>query len=100
VILRVFRVKVAFEHHHRWRDQIKHEVMPALSRVDGLLAFYAGEPIEDAEDEFTMVTLWRDLEAVRAFAGADWHEAVFHGEEAELAQDVTVEHFRVFGSRA
>jgi heme-degrading monooxygenase HmoA len=73
--------------------------MPALARVDGLLAFYAGEPIDDGENEFTMVTVWRDLEAVAAFTGGDWRRIVMLGEETDFAADATVEHFRIFGSR-
>jgi len=81
VILRVFRVRVPADKHQEWRDLVKHESMPALARTEGLLAYFAGEPIDDG-NEFTMVTLWRDLDAVSAFAGGDWHEVVLIGDEA------------------
>lgn len=99
MILRVFRVKIPADQHHRWRDVVKHESMPALARIDGLLAYYAGEPVDAGEDEFTMVTVWRDLDAVAAFTGGDYRDIVMLGEETDFAADAVVEHFRVFGSR-
>jgi heme-degrading monooxygenase HmoA len=98
VILRVFRVSIPAGRHQEWRDLVKHESMPALSRTDGLLAFWAGEPVDEG-DEFTMVTLWRDLDAVRAFTGGDYHDIVMLGEETDFAAEAGVEHFRIFGSK-
>ena len=99
MILRVFRVTIPADCHQVWRDLVKHESMPALSRTDGLLAYWAAEPIDEGDDEFTMVTLWRDLDAVRAFTGGDHHDVVLLGEETAFAQGATVGHFRVFGSK-
>ena len=57
---------------------------------------------EDGRTEFTMVTLWDDYDAVRAFAGADPDVAVFYPEDDEflVEREVVVRHYDVYGWRA
>jgi heme-degrading monooxygenase HmoA len=64
---------LAAEAHH-YEGHYRSEVLPALSRVPGfrgarLLRRSAGDEVE-----FCSLTFFEDLDAIRAFAGAD-HEA-------------------------
>ena len=53
----------------------------------------------DVEDttEFVMFTLWDSLEAVKAFAGADYETAVFYPEDDRflIERDLTAAHYDV-----
>jgi hypothetical protein len=41
------------------------------------------------------VTLWQDVESVRAFAGERWQEAVITPEEEQLLSDTWIAHYDV-----
>lgn len=52
---------------------------------------------EGEHTEFAMYTLWDDMDAVRAFAGADPEQAVFYPEDDRYLtrRDLTVQHYDV-----
>ncbi|HYM50867.1 MAG TPA: antibiotic biosynthesis monooxygenase [Candidatus Limnocylindrales bacterium] len=47
--------------------------------------------------EFVMFTLWESLDAVRAFAGADYEQAVFYPEDDRflVERDLVATHYEV-----
>ena len=52
---------------------------------------------EGNETRFLVLSLWRDLEAVRAFAGEEYEKARYYPEDKQFLLDLTpyVEHFEV-----
>ena len=92
MILRIFRLQAhsgrgaALEHVVRTRG------VPNISRRDGLVALLLGRPDKSDGDELVLVTLWRDLDAVRAFKGDAWREARLLPEELELTAAASVSH--------
>jgi len=94
-VVRIFRARVRPGRQAELADLVRELSIPNLSQSDGLLAYYPGAPLGDAE-EFSMVSIWRDLGAVRAYAGNDWAKPViYEGEEAVLAE-VHVHHYELF----
>ena len=69
--------------------------IPELSQAEGLLAYYPGEPLGDSE-EFAMVSVWRDLGAVRSYAGDDWALPVIYPGEEDVLEEVHVHHYELF----
>jgi|SRR5579872_636598 len=55
---------------------LRHETIPALAHIEGFLTYSVMR--RDVEDgiEFQVLTMWRSLEAIEAFAGADVTRAV------------------------
>jgi len=49
-------------------------------------------------DEFVMVTVWKDMEALRAFAGDDWKASVIPESERPLLEVSLVHHYEVIDS--
>lgn len=51
----------------------------------------------DAECEFVMVSLWKPIDDIRAFAGEDVEQAVFYPEEDRflVERDLRVRHYEV-----
>jgi heme-degrading monooxygenase HmoA len=51
----------------------------------------------DDRAEFVVVSFWRDLDAVKRFAGESYERAVFYSEDAEflIARDEHTDHYEV-----
>jgi len=94
-VVRIFRARVIPGRQAELADLVRELSIPQLSQSEGLLAYYPGAPLGDSE-EFSMISIWRDLGAVRAYAGKDWAKPVIYdGEEAVLAE-VHVHHYELF----
>jgi heme-degrading monooxygenase HmoA len=55
---------------------LRSEVLPEIRQIDGARGAYVLREPLDGEVEFVAITLWDSLDAVRAFAGADYEVAV------------------------
>ena len=53
----------------------------------------------DGRTEFTMITVWDELESIIAFAGPDPDQAVFYPLDKRflVERDLTVRHYDVYG---
>lgn len=76
---------------------LRSEVLPGIQQIDGYRGAYVLRREDGEHIEFVTVTLWESLEAVRAFAGADYEAAVVPPEaRALLARfDERSTHFEV-----
>jgi heme-degrading monooxygenase HmoA len=61
---------------------LRDSTFPALAGIDGHEGAYAFRRDVDGEVEFVVLTIWRSLDAVHAFAGDD-HEAAVVPPEAQ-----------------
>lgn len=98
MIIRVFRARTRpgmGETHERLVRELS---MPLVGAQPGLIAFYVGRPVGGNTDEYSMVSLWEDIAALRAFAGDDWEQAVIPEPERPNLQEVHVHHYEVFGT--
>jgi quinol monooxygenase YgiN len=91
-IIRVFRARAKPGLVEALEQRLRDDVLPEVAATPGLLAYHAGVPHGDSR-EFVMVTVWEDLDAVRAFAGEDYTQAVLYGDTPELIEDVSLQHF-------
>jgi hypothetical protein len=55
---------------------LRQTAMPFVSGHEGLVAQHVGRPMASSPDEFVYIAVWRDLAALRAFAGEDWTKAL------------------------
>lgn len=62
--------------------------------ADGMEAVHFGTPTEHTPDEYVVVSVWRDLDALRGFAGDAWNEPKLSLTEAHLLEEATVHHYR------
>ena len=58
-----------------------------MREQEGLISASDGLPHECSPREFSMVTHWRDLDALKQFAGEDRQTAVVHPDEAHLLRE-------------
>jgi heme-degrading monooxygenase HmoA len=55
---------------------VRDEVFPEIDQVEGARGAYLVRRESSSEVEFIALTLWESLDAVRAFAGEDYEQAV------------------------
>lgn len=81
----------------RYVGYLRRTGLADFAATPGNEAAYCLRRIEGDEAEFTIISLWRDLEAVEAFAGAKPERAVFYPEDDAflLRRDELVSHHQV-----
>ena len=96
MIVRVFRARIREGHTDDFREMVRTQSIPWLRDSDGMLGYVAGEPMADAPRDFLMLTLWRDVEALRAFAGDAWDTPVVTPDEEPLVEAMFADHYLRF----
>lgn len=96
MIVRVFRARVREGRVPEFKKMVQEQSVPWLERSDGMLGYFPGEPLSATSREFVMVTLWRDVEALQAFAGEQWESPVVTPDEAPLVEEMFAHHYRRF----
>jgi quinol monooxygenase YgiN len=93
-IVRVFRARAKPGSVEALERVAREHAIPGVAAARGLVAQYAGRPHGDSR-EFVMVSVWTDLDAVRAFAGDDYDQPVLYAETEELIEEAWLHHYEV-----
>ena len=96
MIIRVFRVRIREGFQAEFKRLVQEQSIPWLKKSDGMLGCIPGEPFGPDKQEFLMISMWRDLESLRAFAGENWDDPVVTADEAPLVDAMSAEHFLGF----
>jgi heme-degrading monooxygenase HmoA len=97
VILRAWRARAEPARRDAYPEFFRRHVVPELRAVPGFLGATLAVRDVDGAVEFTVITRWASLEAVRGFAGSTIDRAVVEpGAAATLrGYDHTVDHLTV-----
>ncbi len=98
MIVRVFRARVRPGKSVEFESLVQQLSIPLVRKQKGLVAFYSGRPTGASKDEFVMVTVWRDLASLKAFAGDNWEAAVIPEDERPVLRQTFVHHYEVIDS--
>ena len=93
MITRFFRAIVHEGKEDAFRKVFLETLLPMIRAREGLISASVGLPHESSPQEFSMITRWRDMESLRAFAGDDWRNAVIDPSEAHLLKETFVHHY-------
>jgi heme-degrading monooxygenase HmoA len=93
VIIRVFRPTIHPGKEAEFESFLHDTAIPLVSQQSGLIAQHVGKPRDPSSTEFVFVTVWEDVESIKAFAGERWQEAVITPEEEDLLQDTWIGHY-------
>ena len=96
MIIRIFKAKIRKGQVSEFKLMVKNQSIPWLESSEGMLGYFPGEPFGENAREFVMITLWRDLDSLKAFAGTDWDNPVVTEDEAPLVETMMAEHYRKF----
>lgn len=93
MILRVFRARLKPGARQAFEKLCNDVSIPLLRAQPGLVTLHVGKPLPDHPDEFVLVSVWKDLESLKAFAGDTWDHPMILPGEAALVQETTVQHY-------
>jgi heme-degrading monooxygenase HmoA len=95
VIVRVFRPTIHPGKEAEFEAFLRDVAIPLVSQQSGLVAQHVGRPRDESSREFVYVTVWQDVESIRAFAGEDWEQAVITPDEEHLLQHTWIRHYEL-----
>jgi heme-degrading monooxygenase HmoA len=97
MIARVWASRVASSNMKAYLKHFSKSVLPDLKRYDGFASALVLTRDLDGETEVVVNTFWKNLAAIKAFAGADCEAAVVVPEAAALliSYDKRVKHYVV-----
>jgi heme-degrading monooxygenase HmoA len=81
VIIRVFRPTIHPGMEREFESFLRDTAVPLVSQQSGLVAQQMDRPRDSSSSEYLYVTVWEDVESIRAFAGERWQEAVITPDE-------------------
>ena len=93
MIIRVFRARLKPGKRPTFERLCNVVSLPLMRGQPGMLAASITQPAPRREGEFALVSVWRDLESLKAFAGESWQAAVILPSEADLLEEAWVEHY-------
>ena len=93
MIMRIFQVLTHEGKEEDFRTFFRDVAIPLMKRTDGLVQVLPGAARADSPREFSFVMLWRDLDALKAFAGEDYTNPHIDPAEAELVESRTIRHY-------
>jgi heme-degrading monooxygenase HmoA len=97
MIARLWRGSATSEKANDYVAHVQHAVLPELNQIDGYRGIYVLRRELDDGVEFTVLTLWESMDAIRQFAGANVETAVVAPAAQALlrAFDSTVTHYEI-----
>jgi hypothetical protein len=95
MIIRVFRPTIHPGKEGEFESFLDDTARPLLARQSGLVAQYIGRPTDGSSAEYVYITIWKDVDSVRSFAGERWQEAVIDPGEAHLLKETSIEHYEL-----
>jgi heme-degrading monooxygenase HmoA len=97
MIIREWRGRASASNTEAYPQHFRAHVLPELQVLPGFLGAHLSRRPLGEQIEFMVLTRWRDLDAIRAFAGDEIGKAVVElGAVAALVDfDTTVQHYDV-----
>jgi heme-degrading monooxygenase HmoA len=92
LIIRIFRLRARRGRAADLERVVRERGVPNIARRDGLVSLFLGRPDDGDDHDLVLVSVWRDIEAIRAFKGEAWREARLLPEELELSESAFVWH--------
>jgi heme-degrading monooxygenase HmoA len=93
VVIRVFRPTIHPGKEAEFESFLRNTAVPLVSRQSGIVAQHVGKPRDPSSTEYLYVTVWQDVDSIRAFAGERWQEAVIAPDEEHLLKDTWIGHY-------
>lgn len=95
MIMRVFQVLTYPGKEAAFADFLLETALPMVNRTKGLISVHAGLPMVDEPRKFSVVMIWRDLDALKAFVGDDYRAPHIDPAEEGLVEFRSISHYEV-----
>ena len=81
MILRTWHGRTSFADAEKYEEFMRERAAPDYQSVPGLIRALFTRRDDDNEAHFLLVTIWRDLESLKQFAGDDPSKAKYYPED-------------------
>ena len=95
MIIRIFRVVVFEDKIEQFRDFFLNTAVPLMNGTGGIETIHFGLPRQEKPNEFAIVMVWKDLEALKSFVGKDWPVPHVHPDEEGIVKERFLHHYEL-----
>lgn len=98
MIARMWQGKVPKEKSVRYRKYVQQTGLKDYHKIDGNITAYLLTKDEGNVTHFFILSIWRDFEAIKEFAGKDYQKARYYPEDEQFLIELPpyVKHYDVF----
>jgi heme-degrading monooxygenase HmoA len=98
MIARIWKGRTRLEHYEDYTDFTRRNAVPDYSNTEGFIGLSFLRKKSGTEAHFTLITYWKDIDAIKRFAGDDYERAKYYPEDQFFLLEFPerVEHFEVF----
>lgn len=93
MIIRVFRAQIHKGKEKQFEDFFFNTALPRMKKRPGCVSAMVGKPLDSSSNEYLMVMVWENVEAIKNFAGENWREARIDPAEVDLLKSTLVYHY-------
>jgi quinol monooxygenase YgiN len=93
MIIRIFQVVTRPGKEEAFSRFFHETAIPLMQGTEGIVTVLPGAARADSPREFSFVMVWRDLDALKAFAGEDYETPHIDPVEADLVASRTIRHY-------
>jgi len=87
MIIRLVHVKVRPGKQAEFRQVLELLSVPEVQRRHGLIAFYPGQPLGPASEDFVLVTVWKGRKGQEIGCSQEWIEKIIPHEAMPLVEE-------------
>ena len=98
MIVRIFQVTTQPGKAEEFAEFFHGTAIPLMKKQKGLETLIPCAPHPETPEEFAMVMIWRDMDAMKAFVGETWRDAHILPEEAALVKARDIRHYELVES--
>ncbi len=101
MIARIWHGRTKAEDFERYSDFLIKRAIPDYRNTEGFIKLIFLRKKEEDVAHFTLITFWKDINAIKKFAGEDFEKAKYYEEDKEflLEFEEKVEHYEVFAEQ-
>lgn len=96
MLLRIFKIEIVPEFKNEFEEKFKVIALGLVDGKEGLLAAEIGKSVDESDNEYIMISIWKDLKALKEFTGDSWKEAVIPEEMQKYTASFTLKHYQEF----
>jgi quinol monooxygenase YgiN len=93
MIMRIFQVTTRPSKEAAFARFFHDTAIPLMRGTEGIVQVLPGAPRPESPREFSLVVVWKDLDALKAFVGEDYQSPHVDPAEAELVESRTIRHY-------
>lgn len=96
MIIRIYRVAIVPELRKSFETDFQGVAKEFMADQPGLISAEIGKPTSHSPDEYLMISKWKDLDAVKNFAGTQWQTPVIPDWMQKYTVNCWLHHFESF----